>query len=119
MLGSTLIAPQRFNSSRWVHWEASAGVLVLSELWIDNKDLVDNAICLKVGDTSSGDVMAVTVSDVSSADVSGPLCILVSILFEDGSIIMLKIKAKDSCHSLMRDLVQFKEGMYNGKVAML
>lgn len=49
-------------------------------------------------------------TDDSPSDPSGPLKAMVSVLFEDGSIVLLKIRCKDGRESIVRDLVQFKEG---------
>ena len=61
-------------------------------------------------DDSSGDIKAISVTDESSSEATGPLRVLVSVLFEDGSIALLKIRAKAYGESILRDLVQFKEG---------
>lgn len=107
----------------------------MHEIWNGDKDLVNNAVCLRVGgikqclhcmrnhssleafclfgfslDSRSGDIKAINVKDTSSENMSGPLSVIISLLFEDGSIILLKIKTKNVGHSILQDLVQFKEG---------
>ena len=90
---------------------------------------MDSAVCIKVGgmhncqrfvegsfsrfihsDDRSGDIKAVRVEDDSSVDPTGPLKVTVSVLFEDGSIVLLKIRCQDGREAIVRDLVQFKEG---------
>lgn len=48
--------------------------------------------------------------DASSPDNTGHIGAIVSVLFEDGSIVLLKFKIKNFTESLLRDVVQFKEG---------
>ena len=61
-------------------------------------------------DARSGRIIAVGLTDHSRADQEGPLGMILSVLFEDGSILLLHISAKNWKQSLLQDLVHFKEG---------
>ena len=47
-VGAAEIFSEKYFGRRWIHWEASAGRVCLREVWLD-RDLIDHAICLKLG----------------------------------------------------------------------
>lgn len=48
VVGASEVCRNRFFGRRWLHWEATGGVVCLREIWLDS-NLVDHAVCLKFG----------------------------------------------------------------------
>lgn len=46
--GACEIGRNAFAGRRWIHWEASTGMIILKEIWLD-QNLIDHAICLQLG----------------------------------------------------------------------
>jgi hypothetical protein len=119
-VGASEIARNLFSGRRWIHWESSAGVICLKEIWLDS-DLIDHAICLQLGGTCSPTLLSSLLADLSLGPPLSVHCetvstddreiaVRVSFAMSDGSLHNTTFRSSSITRSIFADLVDSKAG---------
>lgn len=106
VVGCAELCPDRFHGNRFLHWECAGGIICLKEWWIE-ENLVDNAICLQLGEIYHESPLSIY---VTSDYIDDCIRVTMSFAMNDGCIIKLILEIMSPNASLLAEVVDEREG---------